>query len=99
MISFYRNAVIAPGKTPQALAFAKEIAAYVKKSTGQELHVGVPIGGNPSRVGWSTSYESLAALEAQQTKMTADPKYWELVNKSADLFVAGSLHDEMWRTV
>ena len=99
MITFYRSATILPGKTPQAIAFAKKIAEYVKKSTGLDLHVGVPIGGNPSRIGWSASYESLAALEAQQTKMTSDAKYWEMVNKSADLFAPGSLHDEMWRSI
>ena len=99
MITFYRNATIMPGKTPAAIAFAQEIAAYVKKSTGTELRVGIPIGGNPSRIGWSASYESLAALEAQQTKMTADAKYWELVNKASDLFVPGTLHDEMWRSL
>jgi len=99
MINFYRSAVIAPGKTPSALAFAKQIADYIKQSTGQELQVGVPVGGNPNRVGWSTRYESLAALETQQTKMLADPKYWEMVNKGADNFIAGSIRDEIWRTV
>ncbi len=99
MITFYRRADIAPGKVPDALAFAREISAYVEKSTGQVLHVGVPIGGNPNRVGWSTSYESLAAMEAQQTKMLADKKYWVMIAKGADNFIAGSVHDELWRGV
>ena len=99
MITFYRSADIAPGKVPNALAFAHEIARHIEKTTGQVLHVGVPIGGNPNRVGWSTSYESLAALETQQTKMLADKKYWEMVAKGADNFIAGSIRDEMWRSV
>ncbi len=99
MITFYRNAVILPGKTPKAIEWAKAVAAHIKKTTGVEVHVGVPVGGNPNRIGWSVGYESLAALEAQMAKMTADPKYWDLVNKGSDLVMAGSVHDEMWRSI
>ena len=76
MITFYRNAVILPGKTPKAIEWAKSIAAHIKKTTGAEVHVGVPVGGNPNRIGWSVGYESLAAL-----------------------IMAGSVHDEMWRSI
>ncbi len=99
MITFFRSAIIAPGKTPKAIEFAKQIAAYVKKSTGVDLNVGVPIGGNPNRIGWSARYESLADWELQMQKLTSAPKYWDLINKNADIFVAGSVHDEIWRTI
>jgi hypothetical protein len=99
MISFYRSACIAPGKTPSALAFAHEVAAYAKTLTGVDLKVGVPVGGNPSRVGWSSQYENLAAMEAAMAKLSGDAKYWEMVGRGADNFVAGSLHDEIWRSV
>jgi hypothetical protein len=31
--------------------------------------------------------------------MTADPKYWDLVNGAADCFIAGSMHDGIWQTL
>lgn len=41
----------------------------------------------------------MAALEASNDKLTADAKYWELVNSAADCFVPGSTHDGIWKTV
>lgn len=99
MVIFSRGAAIAPGKTASAIAFAHEISAYLKTSVGVELEVLMPIGGNPNRIGWSTRYKDLAELEATTAKMTADPKYWELVNKGTENFMAGSIRDAMWRTV
>jgi hypothetical protein len=99
MIFQYRNASIAPGKTVPALAFAKEVAGYVKDKAGVEIGVAMPIGGNPNRVGWAARHENLAAFEAMQTKLLADPKYLELIAKGADNFIAGSIHEEFWRTV
>lgn len=99
MINFYRSAMVAPGKMPQAIEFAKKIAAFVKKLNGTDLKVGTPVGGNPNRIGWSASYEGLGAMEAAMSKMTSDPKYWDMVNKGSDLFIAGSIRDEIWRTL
>ena len=97
MIGWYRTAKIAPGKIPSSIAFAKEIAAFVKSKTGVEVRVAMPMAGNPSRIGWSAQYESLAALEKAQASFVTDSKYMEMVVKSSDNFIAGSLHDEIWR--
>jgi len=97
MIVFYRTASIQPGKTGAAIAFAKEIAAYMKSNYDVALDVLMPIGGNPSRVGWSAHYKDLAAMDAVQTRLLADAKYWEVVNKSSDLWLPGSIHDSIWR--
>jgi hypothetical protein len=99
MITLYRSASIAQGKTGSTLVFAKEIAAYIKDKTGTDVQVAIPIGGNPNRIGWSGRYENLGALETMQMKLMADPKYMELVAKGADNFIAGSVHDEIWRSL
>lgn len=99
MIAFNRTAGIAPGKTASAIGFAHEIAAYMKSTYGVDLEVLLPIGGNPQRIAWSARYKDLAALEAVTTKLTADKKYWEIVGKHSDNFVAGSMHDSIWRIV
>jgi hypothetical protein len=99
MITFYRSASIASGKVPSALGFAKEISAYVKDKVGVDVGIAVPVGGNPNRIGWAARYDNLAAMEAATDKLMADPKYLELVSKGADNFIAGSVHDEIWRTI
>jgi hypothetical protein len=99
MITFLRSVQVLPGKTPDAMAFAKEIAAQVKAATGQELTVGVPVGGDASRIGWYTRYDSMGTMETQQTKLLADPKSWEIAGRAAHLFVPGSLRDDIWRTI
>lgn len=99
MIAFYRSASIATGKMPSAMAFAKEVSAYVKDKIGVEVSIAVPLGGNPNRIGWSSRYENLGALETGWNKLLADPKYMEMVSKGAENFIAGSVHDEIWRTL
>jgi hypothetical protein len=90
---------VAPGKTGTAIAFAHEIAAYMKSAYGVELEVLRPIGGNPQRVAWSARYKDLAAMEEVSTKSLADKQYWAIVNKGSDNFVPGSMHDSIWQTV
>jgi hypothetical protein len=99
MIYFYRSASIAPGKLSSSLTFAKEIVGYLKEKIGIDVTIAMPIGGNPNRIGWASHYENLAAYEATMTKMLSDPKYMELVGKAADNFIAGSVRDELWRSL
>ena len=99
MVTLYRSASIAAGKTVSALAFAKEIAGYVSQKTGVEVSVAVPVGGNPNRIGFAARYENLGALEAAQLKIAADPHYMDLVTRGAENWIAGSVNDEIWRTI
>jgi hypothetical protein len=99
MIAFYRNAAIAPGKVGSAIAFAMQIVAYVKDKHGVELSIAMPLAGNPNRVGWAARYENLAAFEAKMTVINGDPHYRELVAKGSENFIAGSVHDEIWRSL
>jgi hypothetical protein len=99
MINFHRSGSIAPGKTAAALSFAREVTAYIKTKTGHEVKIGMPIGGNPNRIGWFVQYENLAALEDTQGKLMQDQKYMELIAAAAANFIAGSMHDEIWRVL
>lgn len=99
MIAFYRTAAIASGKVGGAVAFAHEIAAYIKDRHGVDVAVAMPVGGNPNRIGWSARYENLADYEKRMSAMTADPKYMELAAKGGENFIAGTLRDEIWRSV
>ena len=97
MIYFHRSASIAPGKAIAAIAFAREIAGYIKGKTGLDVKIGMPIGGNPNRIGFYVQYENLAALEDTQTKLLQDKKYMTMIAKSGENFIAGSVHDDIWR--
>lgn len=98
MIAFVRTACIVPGKNASAMAFAHEVAAHIRKTQDVQLEVLRPIGGNPSRIAWSSRYKDLAAMEAFNTKLVADKAYWELVGKHSDCFIAGSVNDSIWTT-
>jgi len=99
MIAFYRNASITTGKIGSAVAFAKQIAKYLKDKHGVELSIAMPVGGNPNRIGWAARYESLADYEAKMNAINADPGYMELVAKGGENFIPGTVHDEIWRTL
>jgi len=99
MITFVRTATIAPGKVADALAFAHQIAKLVEKITGLKVAVTMPIGGNPFRIAWVAAQPDLAAVEANNNKLLSDPEYMKLSEGSASLFLPGSAHDEMWRSV
>lgn len=99
MIAFYRNTSIAAGKVGGAIAFAKQIAKYVKDKHGLELSIAMPVGGNPNRIGWASRFESLSALEITMNAINADPNYLEMVAKGSENFIPGTVHDEMWRTM
>jgi hypothetical protein len=99
MIAFNRMASIAPGKTTSAIAFAHEISAYMKEVYKVQVEVLLPIGGNPQRIAWSARYPDLAAFDATSSKLLSDKRYWEIVGKATDNFLAGSLRDSIWRTL
>ena len=99
MIAFNRVASIAPGKTPSAIAFAHEIAAYMKEAYKVELEILLPIGGNPQRIAWSARYKDLAAMDAVSSKVLADKHYWTVLGKGNEYFLPGSMQDTIWRTI
>ena len=99
MITFVRTAVIAPGKTHEAMTFAHQVTKMVEAKVGIKNTIMMPIGGNPSRIGWVSSYDNLAAFESVAMKLLADADYMKLLESSASYFLPGSLRDELWASV
>ena len=102
MITFTRTASCPADKFPALMAFAREIAGYVKSKVGVDLKVQVPpTGGNPFRVRWVAQYDNLAALEQILQKLLSDPKYMELAGKASaqGITIPGSAFDEVWLDV
>jgi len=99
MITIMRTAVCAtPGKRRDALAFANQLAKHLKEKYGQTVEVLMPVAGNLDRIAWRLNYESLAQYEAFVAKASADPDLIE-VAKGLAIFLPGSLHDDIWRTI
>lgn len=99
MIYFSRSSTIAPGKIVPAFSFARDIANLIKNKMGNDVTIGVPVGGQAGRVAWFIAYDNLAQLEEFQTKLLQDQEYLALLAKGGENFVAGSLHDEIWRII
>ncbi len=99
MIHFTRTTSIAPGKVADAMAFANEMIDYLGSAHGQQTTLMMPVGGNPHRLCWYTSYENLGEMEKFVAKTMSDPKYLAILAKAATLFIPGSAHDDIWRTV
>jgi hypothetical protein len=99
MITFYRIACVQAGKMGPAMAFAHEIAGYVKDVFHSPIEIALPIGGNPNRIAWSVRYADMAAMEAMQEKMLRDAKYQQIVAKGADFLISGATRDSLWRGV
>jgi hypothetical protein len=99
MIHFTRTTSIAPGKVADALTFAGEMIEFITATQGQKMQLMLPIGGNPHRLRFYTSYDTLADMEKAQAAMMADAKYLSILGKSASLFIPGSAHDDIWRSL
>lgn len=98
MIAFTRVASIAPARHGEAIAAAHEIARYMKGAYGVEFEVLLPIAGHPQRVAWSSRHADLAALDALNTRIADDARYWAIMRRAAGNFLSGSMHDSIWRT-
>jgi len=99
MITFVRTVSIAPGKFAEMMAFSHQVMKHLKDKIGIQITLTMPIGGNPNRIAYVSTYPSLAEFEALSTKMLADADYQKLVAANAPNIIAGSVHDELWRSV
>jgi hypothetical protein len=97
MVYYARTATVAQGKLASALSFAREIVELIKNKVGTDVKIGMPVGGQAGRIAWFVDFKDLAELDQFQTKLFQDPDYLAMVTKAGDNFLAGSLHDEIWR--
>jgi len=97
MILAIRQVSIMPGKAVAARAFAAEVTEYIRGAHKLEYDIVRPVGGNPMRIAWVGRYKDLAAYEDAVNKLTADKRFAELSAKTADIWVPGTMQDELWQ--
>lgn len=91
MIRFQRTMKLRRGK--HGTAWAKELADYVKVTHGKTTELFTARFGNVSTLYWITDFDDLAGLEAWQREVGADRGYRELVKKSFDIVIEGTVED------
>jgi hypothetical protein len=99
MIVFVRTTVAMPGKFTELVAFAKEIAKFIKQASGADVSVSTSIGGSATAVAWTSMAESLAEWEKGGATLMANPEYHALLKKAEGLIVPGSTQDQLWRHI
>ena len=101
MITLVRTIQTMPGKIGEAIAWAKEGVAIVKRVTGTEVEVSVSFGGVVGEMAFIRNYDNAGQVEEATVKLLADREYVTAIGKAAaaGLFVPGSARDQMWRRI
>lgn len=96
MFRFHRTARISRGKLLEAPQWAKEVAEYItSKYSPVSVQAYSEVFGNVGTVHWYADYEDLATLERINAQLLTDQGYLAMLNKAADLFIEGSIHDTL----
>jgi hypothetical protein len=97
MITVIRTATAFPGMTGEAIAWAKEIAAMVKRVTGKEQVIATSFAGMLADIAWIGHYDSVGQYDEARTKVITDHQYIDALKKARNLFVPGSDRDQIWK--
>ena len=97
MITVIRKATAFPGLTGEALSWAKEIAALVKRVTGKQQIVCSSFGGMLAEIAWIGQYDSVGQYDEMRTKILSDGDYRTALKKARDLFTPDSGRDQIWK--
>jgi hypothetical protein len=100
MIRHQRSGRAKAGKAWEIVKFAKEVADFVNtKYAPVSVQVYSELFGDLDTVYWQTDYDDLASLEEIQAKLTSDPDYLAILSKGSDIFIEGTLHDKLMKSV
>ena len=75
MITVIRTATAFPGMTGEAISWAKEVAALVKRVTGKEQFVCSSFGGMLTEIAWIGQYDSVGQYDEMRTKVVSEGEY------------------------
>ena len=97
MITVIRTATAFPSMTSEAVAWAQEVAALVKRVTGKEQFVCTSFGGMLADIAWIGRYDSVGQYDEMRTKVVSDSEYRTVLKKARNLFMPGSDRDQIWK--
>ena len=100
MIRWIRTAQIAGGNPMPAIAWAKDVAEYVKKYEGfSSIDVFTDAFGEVGTIRWIVDYENLASFEKVQNQIMSDPEFFRKTENAPELFIQGKTHDMIMNSV
>jgi len=99
MIRWMRSGQVAHPKYPQAMQWAKEITEFVNKKYRIQTSVYFETFGKVGTIRWFTDHADFAAYEKVRNQYLADQEYWQIVNRSAELFIQGSFFDTVMQSI
>ena len=100
MFRFHRIARASRGKLLQAIQWAKEVSGYInEKYAPVSVQAYIEQFGDGGTIHWFSDFEHVADWETLNAQLLADQGYWALLDKAADLFIEGSLHDTLVQSV
>lgn len=99
MYRFQRMARSSQGRFLEAAQWAKEVAEYISENFGVTVTAYSEIFGDNGTLHWYADYESLAQLEQVNMKLNADQQYLNMLEKSVGMFIEGSVHDTLVRSL
>jgi hypothetical protein len=97
MITVIRTVTAFPGMTGEAVAWAKEMAAMVKRITGKEQTIATSFAGMLADIAWIGYYDSVGQYDEFRTKVINDHQYIDALKKARQMFVPGSDRDQIWK--
>ena len=92
MVRLIRSAEPKIGLFPQSVTFAKKITAYVKKTYKVDIKA---YANSEGVIFWIVDYKDYAEYDRARSRIASDKKYWQIVSTAKNLFVEGSLCDEI----
>jgi hypothetical protein len=100
MIYYVRSLTIKQGKGQEAFQWAVKIATWINANY-PDLNVQVlrNVSGPRWQIHWVSSYESLELWGERVAKISADPRYQEVISGAEELVVQSSWEDTLYETV
>ena len=99
MVRWMRSGQVAHPKYPQAMQWAKEVTEFVNKKYKIQTSVYIETFGQVGTIRWFTDHADLAAFEKVKNQYLADQEYWQIVNRSTELFIQGSFFDTVMQSI
>ncbi len=81
---------VAPGRIGAALAWSTEMVAYAEQVTGVPFILAMSTAGAFSDVSFIAQADTLADVEAGNSKLAADPGYLSRLDQAGGIFLPGS---------
>ena len=95
MYATSRSFRVKPGAMPQAINLTNYVIGLLNGNHGGMFGAGIQVGGDPSIIGISGGYETLADYERMMGEMAADAEFQGAVQLAANL-MTGEVEDNIW---